>query len=214
MRSPRARASFPLTRRAGSASCRHALLRMPRSVALVALLALLAGALCAAPPAAAQNETPARVLAAAKSWGYQLQNIDRTRSPTRPTTCSCSTIRDGTDEQALTAAEVERLKRKPTAAVVSCCAICRSGRRRNIAITGNGTGAGCSAGSPPMARPPEHRVARQLRRALLARGLAEDHFSGPNSYLDRIMKQGLMASISTRSMSMSRWPRRTRMPHR
>ena len=47
----------------------------PRSVALVALLALLAGALCAALPAAAQ-ETPARVLAAAKSWGYQLQNID------------------------------------------------------------------------------------------------------------------------------------------
>ncbi len=74
----------------------------PRSVALVALLALLAGALCAAPPAAAQNEepSPARVLAAAKSWGYQLQNIDPDAIADAPYDMFVLDYsRDGTDER-------------------------------------------------------------------------------------------------------------------
>ncbi len=88
--------------------------KWPRSVAIVAVLALLARALCVAPPALAQTEAPARVLAAAKSWGYQLQDVDPDTIAAAPYDMFVIDYsRHGTDAQALTAEEVEKLKTKP-----------------------------------------------------------------------------------------------------
>src|SRR5262245_51844649 len=79
--------------------------------------AVLAFALSGTLPAVAQTSegpSPARLLAAAKSWGYQLQNID-------PEVIAGATYdvfvidysRDGGDASALTAGEVKRLQVKP-----------------------------------------------------------------------------------------------------
>ena len=164
----------------------------PRSVALVALLALLAGALSAAPPAAAQNETPARVLAAAKSWGYQLQNIDPDAIADAPYDMFVLDYsRDGTDEQALTAAEVERLKRKPDGGrrIVLCyLSIGEAEKYRYYWTWYWGWLFGLFA--------PEWRGRQntEWRGNYGVRYWHEDWqkiiFSGPNSYLDRIMKAG------------------------
>ena len=94
----------------------------PRSVALVALLALLAGALSAALPAAAQIETPRRACSPRPRAGATSCRIStRTRSPTPYDMFVLDYSRDGTDAQALTAAEVEgseEARRRPP----SCCA--------------------------------------------------------------------------------------------
>jgi cysteinyl-tRNA synthetase, unknown class len=91
-------------------------------VAALAMPALLAGVLCGAQPVIAQTQapgaatlpSPARTLAAAKSWGYQLQKIDPNALGAAPyDVLVIDYSRDGTDERALTAEEIARLKVKP-----------------------------------------------------------------------------------------------------
>ena len=86
-----------------------------RFVVPLAALALFAVAVGAAWSASAQIETPpARLLAAAKSWGYQLQKIDPDTLAAVPhDVLVIDYSRDGTDGLALTAEEVARLKVKP-----------------------------------------------------------------------------------------------------
>jgi cysteinyl-tRNA synthetase len=81
----------------------------------VAALALFAVAVGAAWAASAQIEAPAaRLLAAAKSWGYQLQKVDPDTIAAVPhDVLVLDYSRDGTDAHALTAEEVGRLKVKP-----------------------------------------------------------------------------------------------------
>jgi cysteinyl-tRNA synthetase len=90
-----------------------------RFAATAAALTLLACTLGYQQPACAQTrigEPPsaARVLAAAKSWGYQLQNVDPQEIAAAPYDMFVIDYsRDGSDAQALTAADVEKLKIKP-----------------------------------------------------------------------------------------------------
>ena len=85
----------------------------------IAAAVLLACVLCAAasvsaqtPPAAAPS--PARLLAAAKSWGYQLQDIDPDMLAAAPyDMLVIDYSRDGSAALALTADEVDKLKIKP-----------------------------------------------------------------------------------------------------
>jgi cysteinyl-tRNA synthetase len=88
-------------------------------VVTVAALALLAGTLGEAPPTRAQapDAAPAsaeRMLAAAKSWGYQLQNVDPDESAAAPyDMLVLDYSRDGSNTLALTPEEVGKLKIKP-----------------------------------------------------------------------------------------------------
>ncbi len=87
----------------------------PRPVAALAALALIIG-LCVAQSVSAQTEAPApaRLLAAAKSWGYQLQKIDPEAIAAVPhDVLVIDYSRDGTDANAFTAEEVGKLKIKP-----------------------------------------------------------------------------------------------------
>jgi cysteinyl-tRNA synthetase len=90
-----------------------------RRLAASAALILLACALSVPRPACAQTSaegepTPARLLAAAKSWGYQLQNLD-------PDTLAASPYdmlvidysRDGKAARALTPEQVDKIRVKP-----------------------------------------------------------------------------------------------------
>jgi cysteinyl-tRNA synthetase len=98
--------------------------------------------------------------------------------------------RDGSNASALTAEDVAKLKVKPTTAGGSCCPISRSEKPRPTATIGNGTGVGSSGCSRRAGSIGKTRVARQLRRPLLAAGLAKIIFSGENSYLNRIINAG------------------------
>ena len=90
-----------------------------KSPAVLLALLLLACALSVSLPAVAQTSaegepTPARLLAAAKSWGYQLQNLD-------PDTLAASPYdmlvidysRDGKAARALTPEQVDKIRVKP-----------------------------------------------------------------------------------------------------
>jgi cysteinyl-tRNA synthetase len=163
-----------------------------RPVALVALLALLAGALFAAPPAAAQSESPARVLAAAKSWGYQLQDIDPDAIAGLPYDMFVLDYsRDGSDDGALTAQEVGKLKTKPDGGrriVLSYLSIGEAEKYRFYWKWYWGWFFGLLA--------PEWRGRQntEWRGNYGVRYWNEDWqkiiFSGPDSYLDRIMRAG------------------------
>lgn len=79
-----------------------------------AALAILLTAFLGARPAAAETADLARLLAEAKSWGYQLQGVDPeviAKAPYDMVVIDYS--RDGTDAEALTPADLEKLKRKP-----------------------------------------------------------------------------------------------------
>jgi cysteinyl-tRNA synthetase, unknown class len=105
----------------GSSSVSLTSMSFPKClVAALAALALLGGifhgAIHAQTPAAdaAALPSPARTLAQAKSWGYQLQRIDPRKLADAPyDVLVIDYSRDGSDERALTAAEVRRLKTKP-----------------------------------------------------------------------------------------------------
>ena len=90
---------------------------VPRFQLSLVLLALVV--LCGAPRAVAQAQppdaatSPARALAAAKSWGYQLQKIDPDVLASVPyDVIVIDYSRDGSDERALTPDEVHKLKVK------------------------------------------------------------------------------------------------------
>jgi cysteinyl-tRNA synthetase, unknown class len=88
---------------------------------VLACCVLLACTRHGVPPALAQAQpptdaasSPAHLLAAAKSWGYQLQNIDPDVLAGAPhDVIVIDYSRDGTDALALTAEEVARLRVKP-----------------------------------------------------------------------------------------------------
>ena len=90
-----------------------------KPVAIVAALVLLACTLGQSLPTRAQRkddapETAARLLAAAKSWGYQLQNVDPDEIAAAPyDMIVVDYSRDGTNALALSAEEVAKLKVKP-----------------------------------------------------------------------------------------------------
>ena len=165
-----------------------------RIVATVAAVALLA----VGPPRLAQTQTQAdappalaRLLAAAKSWGYQLQNVDPDEIDVVPyDMLVIDYSRDGSAAEALTAEEVGRLKFKPDGErriVLSLSLDRRSGDvplllEMVLGLVLRRTRAG-------LARQPEYRVARQLRRPLLAGRLAEDHLQR-REQLSRSHRQG------------------------
>ena len=72
-------------------------------------------------PPAVQRPGPARpvasirpALSAVRSWGYQLQNLDLARAAASPfDLLVVDYTRDGSEETRLSAAEIERMKRKP-----------------------------------------------------------------------------------------------------
>jgi cysteinyl-tRNA synthetase len=86
-------------------------------VAAISALALFGGLLCVAPPARAQTpgataSSPPPALGSAKSWGYQLQNVDPDVIAAAPyDMLVVDYTRDGSD--ALTAQDVAKLKVKP-----------------------------------------------------------------------------------------------------
>lgn len=90
-----------------------------RLVAAIAALTLLGGFLCAAPPARAQTPaeiaaSPPPALRSAKSWGYQLQNVDPDVIATaRYDMIVVDYSRDGSNASVLTVEEVAKLKVKP-----------------------------------------------------------------------------------------------------
>src|SRR5215470_454323 len=94
---------------------------IPMSKRLFAVLAvpvLLACTLPGLQPSFAQTQagepSPASVLAAAKSWGYQLQNVDPDTIASAPyDMVVIDYSRDGSQAQALSPDEVAALKRKP-----------------------------------------------------------------------------------------------------
>jgi cysteinyl-tRNA synthetase, unknown class len=163
--------------------------------AALAMAALLAGALGLSPASAqteAATESPARVLAAAKSWGYQLQNVDPDTIAAIPYDLFVIDYsRDGSDPLALTAEEVDRLKLKPDGSrriVLSYLSIGEAETYRYYWKWYWGWFFGVFA--PPWRGPqnPEWRGNYGVRY------WQEDWqniiFRGDNSYLDRIIKAG------------------------
>jgi cysteinyl-tRNA synthetase, unknown class len=87
---------------------------MSRLVHICAALALACFATLPASAQTTETTSPARLLAAAKSWGYQLQNIDPDVIAAAPyDVFVIDYSRDGGDASALTADEVKRLQVKP-----------------------------------------------------------------------------------------------------
>jgi len=90
-----------------------------RRLAASAALVLLASALSVPRPAFAQTSaegepTPARLLAAAKSWGYQLQNLDPDKLAASPyDMLVIDYSRDGKAARALTPEQVDKIRVKP-----------------------------------------------------------------------------------------------------
>jgi cysteinyl-tRNA synthetase len=86
------------------------------SLAALALVLLFRGAqpAFAQAPSADAATVPARTLAAAKSWGYQLQKINPDVLAAAPyDVLVIDYSRDGTDDSALTADEIRKLKIRP-----------------------------------------------------------------------------------------------------
>jgi cysteinyl-tRNA synthetase len=66
------------------------------------------------PAAPSSGETPAALLGRARSWGYQLQELDLAHAAASPfDILVIDPTHDGSDDSALQPAEVARLKRKP-----------------------------------------------------------------------------------------------------
>ncbi len=82
--------------------------------AALAVLTILLTGLGSAAPARAETQNLARILAAAKSWGYQLQAVDPDVIAVSPyDMVVIDYSRDGTDAEALNPADLDKLKRKP-----------------------------------------------------------------------------------------------------
>ena len=167
-------------------------------VAALAMPALLAGVLCGAQPIIAQTQapgvatlpSPARTLAAAKSWGYQLQKIDPNALAAAPyDVLVIDYSRDGTDERALTAEEIARLKVKPD-----------GGRRIVLAYLSIGEAEKyryywqpdweTSALAPPWLTEPNKRYRTNFPVRYWHADWQAIVFRGDNSYLGRILNVG------------------------
>lgn len=153
--------------------------------------------LCGAQPIIAQTQapgvatlSPARTLAAAKSWGYQLQKIDPNALAAAPyDVFVIDYSRDGTDERALTAEEIARLKVKPD-----------GGRRIVLAYLSIGEAEKyryywqpdweTSALAPPWLTEPNKRYRTNFPVRYWHADWQAIVFRGDNSYLGRILNAG------------------------
>jgi cysteinyl-tRNA synthetase len=164
------------------------------SLAALALVLLFRGAqpaLAQAPSAAPDAATsPARALAAAKSWGYQLQKIDPDVLAAAPyDVLVIDYSRDGTDDRALTANEIRKLKIRPD-----------GGRRVVLAYLSVGEAEKyryywqpdweTSTLAPPWLAQANKRYLTNFPVRYWHADWQAIVFRGPNSYLGRILKAG------------------------
>jgi cysteinyl-tRNA synthetase, unknown class len=167
---------------------------VPRFQLRLAILALVV--LCGAQPAFAQAQppdaatVPARALAAAKSWGYQLQKINPDVLAAAPyDVLVIDYSRDGSDERALTAGDVGRLKIRPD-----------GGRRIVLAYLSIGEAEkyryywrpdwDTSTLAPPWLAEANKRYATNFPVRYWHPDWQAIVFRGPNSYLGRILAAG------------------------
>jgi len=163
------------------------------AVALLTALALVLGLQGGAPLSAQQSGADlARMLAAAKSWGYQLQDVDPAviaASPYNMVVIDYS--RDGTSGTAFTPAELEAMKKKPDGGrriVLSYLSIGEAEKYRYYWKWYWGWFFGWFAPSWRDRQNKEWRGNYAVR--YWEPGWQEIIFSGENSYLDRIVKAG------------------------
>jgi len=167
---------------------------VPRFQLCLAVLALVV--LCGAQRAVAQAQppdaatSPARTLAAAKSWGYQLQKIDPEVLAAVPyDVLVIDYSRDGTDDRALTADEIRKLKIRSD-----------GGRRIVLAYLSVGEAEKyryywqpdweTSALAPPWLAQANKRYLTNFPVRYWHADWQSIVFRGPNSYLGRILKAG------------------------
>ncbi|MGE0038970.1 MAG: MJ1477/TM1410 family putative glycoside hydrolase [Xanthobacteraceae bacterium] len=163
------------------------------AVALLTAAALVLGLQSGAPLLAQQSGSDlARTLAAAKSWGYQLQDVDPeviAASPYDMVVIDYS--RDGTSETAFTPAELEAMKKKPDGGrriVLSYLSIGEAEKYRYYWKWYWGWFFGWFAPSWRDRQNKEWRGNYAVR--YWDPGWQDIIFSGENSYLDRIVKAG------------------------
>jgi cysteinyl-tRNA synthetase, unknown class len=163
------------------------------SLAALALVLLFRGAqpafAQAQPPDAAM--VPARALAAAKSWGYQLQKIDPDVLAAAPyDVLVIDYSRDGSDDRALTAADVRRLKVRPDGGqriVLAYLSIGEAEKYRYYWQPDWETG---GALAPPWLAEPNKRYLTNFPVRYWHADWQAIVFRGPNSYLGRILNAG------------------------
>jgi cysteinyl-tRNA synthetase, unknown class len=164
------------------------------AVLAVLLVCLLPGARSA--PAQSQSvwltSGPAAILAAAKSWGYQLQNVDPDVIATIPYDMFVIDYsRDGSQAQALSAEDVARLKTKPDGSrriVLAYLSIGEAETYRYYWKWYWGRFFGLLA---PDWRGPQNREWRgNYGVRYWDEGWQNIIFRGPDSYLDRIINAG------------------------
>ena len=173
----------------------------PPSRSLLAAVAVLMSLACVLPgaqPAFAQQQTvtltssPAAMLAAAKSWGYQLQNVD-------PDTIAAASYdmlvidysRDGSQAQALGADEVAKLKRKPDGGRRIVLAYLSIGEAETYRYYWKWYWGRFFGGLAPDWRGRQNREWRgNYGVRYWDEGWQNIIFRGPDSYLDRIIKAG------------------------
>ena len=158
----------------------------------------------------------ARTLAAAKSWGYQLQDVDPeviAASPYDMVVIDYS--RDGTSETVFTPAELETMKKKPDGGrrIVLVLSVDRRGREIPLLLE-MVLGLVFRLVRAVVARPAEQGMARQLCGALLGPGLAGHHRQPARTAISTASsRRDSTASGSTRSTS-SNSTRRSRTRRR
>ncbi len=135
---------------------------------------------------------PAQLLAQAKSWGYQLQNLDPDELAAVPyDVIVIDYSRTGSDDQALTATEVNRLKRKPDGSRRIVLAYLSIGEAETYRYYWRWYWGWFFGLLAPSWRGPQNR---EWRGNYGVRYWMDDWqkiiFKGENSYLDRIIKNG------------------------
>jgi cysteinyl-tRNA synthetase, unknown class len=167
---------------------------VPRFQLCLAVLAL--AVLCGPERAFTQAQPPdaatsaARTLAAAKSWGYQLQKIDPAALAAAPyDVLVIDYSRDGSDDRALTADEIRKLKTKPDGArriVLAYLSIGEAEKYRYYWQPGWDT----SALAPPWLAQPNKRYLTNFPVRYWHADWQAIVFRGENSYLSRILSAG------------------------
>jgi cysteinyl-tRNA synthetase len=160
-----------------------------------ALVALLGAAPRGPAPAFAQDsaaESSARLLAAAKSWGYQLQELDPAEIAAVPyDMIVIDYSRNGGDDLALTADEVDMLRTKPDGSRRIVLAYLSIGEAETYRYYWKWYWGWFFGALAPGWRGPQNR---EWRGNYGVRYWLDDWqkiiFSGDNSYLDRIIKCG------------------------
>jgi len=141
---------------------------------------------------AGEGSRPAHLLAQAKSWGYQLQNIDPDELEAVPyDVIVVDYSRSGSDDQAFTAAEVDRLKSKPDGSRRIVLAYLSIGEAETYRYYWKWYWGWFFGLLAPSWRGPQNR---EWRGNYGVRYWMDDWqkiiFKGENSYLDRIIRNG------------------------